>query len=348
MSPLWSNSEIDKKEKQKIKKLKTKKLKTKKLKIKKPEVKKLKTHQKKSSPKRHNDYHNFAQKNCPNKFNADAIKGISLFASLPRCVVASMTVEAAIVLPLFLFFFLNLGCAIELIRLHGNLEFALCDIGNRMAVYGYVLSGVEQENEWVEELKDVVLSYTYVKKEIVDYLGEQYLEESPIEKGMDGLLFLESEIFGEEDCFELVVTYQVDPFSNVAGFGSFRMANRYYGHVWNGYQIPGTDDGDVKEDVVYVAENGSVYHEDRNCSHISLSVREVSLQKAYESRNVNGGKYEPCVKCKNAGAMEKVYITDEGESIHYKKDCAALKRTVYALNLKNAGRYQPCTRCVQK
>ena len=50
------------------------------------------------------------------------IKGISLFTFFFKPLHAGMTIEASIVLPLFLFFFLNLGCAIEMIRLHGNLQ----------------------------------------------------------------------------------------------------------------------------------------------------------------------------------------------------------------------------------
>ena len=67
-----------------------------------------------------------------------SIEGISLFASRKKTVKASgsMTVEAAVVLPLFLFFFLNLGSAMEMIRLHSNLQLALLQVGNRLSVYG--------------------------------------------------------------------------------------------------------------------------------------------------------------------------------------------------------------------
>ena len=50
-----------------------------------------------------------------------------------------MTVEASIVLPLILFFFMNLASSIEMIRLHGNLQLALWETGNELIVYGYAL-----------------------------------------------------------------------------------------------------------------------------------------------------------------------------------------------------------------
>lgn len=61
----------------------------------------------------------------PKSFHICSVKMSSLFASLPREVKAGMTVEAAAVLPLFLFFFMSIGSYIEMIRLHGNLQLAL-------------------------------------------------------------------------------------------------------------------------------------------------------------------------------------------------------------------------------
>lgn len=308
-------------------------------------IKKLKqkTIQKRPSPKHNSDNQIYAQ--------CDTIKGTSLFTSLSRRMKASMTVEAAVLLPLFLFVFLNMGCAIELIRLHCNLEFALCDIGNRMSVYGYALSQTErkvekkEEEKW-EELQDIAFSYTYIKNEIIECVGRQYLEEAPLVGGVDGLRFLESEIFGQNDYFEIIVTYQATPYSTIAGFRPFRMANRYYGHLWNGYHIPGTDE-DNMGDIVYVAENGRVYHEDRNCSYLVLSIREVSLQKAYESRNLSGEKYQPCELCRSNEKKGTVYITDDGNRIHYNRNCAGLKRTIYTLHRTKVKKYQPCSRCAR-
>ena len=317
----------------------------------------------------------------------NAIKGISLFISHSRKITASMTVEAAVVLPLFLFFFLNMSCAIEFIRLHGNLELALWDVGSRMAVYGYTLSEDAQENEdrqeyavtgheqtetkkeeteetekWWAELADIAFSYTYVKNEIVKYVGSSYLDEAPIVNGVDGLQFWESEIFTKDDFVEIIVTYRTKPFSSIVGFKPFRMANRYYGHLWTGYRIPGTDTTADTEDCVYITENGVVYHEDPNCSHLALSIQEVSLRKAYESRNANGEKYIACSLCGKRGDQEGVsgkqenggilngmnlivYITEDGNSIHYTRDCSGLKRTVYAVIRKEAENYRPCQRC---
>ncbi len=314
---------------------------------------------KRPSPKHDSVCHKKAQKTDKSILICDTVKGTSPFASRIQLLEGSMTVEAAVILPLFLMFFLNLGCVIELIRLHGNLEFALCDIGNCMTVYGYVVSEMElseigQEDQGrsvlLEELGDIAFSYTYVKKQIVDYLGESYLKETPILNGTEGLHFWESDIFDDNDCVEIVVNYVASPFMQEVGFGKFCMANKYYGHLWNGYEIPGTggESTESAPEVVYITSNGVVYHEKRECSYLVLSIREVSLREAYESQNAKGEKYGICMLCKDAGVQRKVFITEDGENIHYIRECAGLKRTVHTVSRKEAEGYRPCSRCVEK
>lgn len=290
------------------------------------------------------------------------IEGISLFTSVKRKLEGSMTVEAAVVLPLFMFFFLNIGSAIEMIRLHGNLQLALWEVGSRMSVYGHVLDNGDglknadgeklsafstDSDAWWMELGDVVLSYTYVKSQIVEYLGEDYLESSPLTYGVDGMQFIESEIREADGKFEMVLTYSVSPLSSMSGFQSFRMANRYYGHLWNGYHISGTDDSTMGEQHVYITENSGVYHTDRGCTHLTLSIRQVALSEAFESRNEQGAKYHACEKCAKSENSERVYITDEGDCYHFEGDCPGLKRTVYYVPVSEASDRRICERCAQ-
>ena len=54
-----------------------------------------------------------------------------------------MTVEAAILLPVFLFFFLNLLSFLEILRLHGKIEMGLWDVGSDLCLYSYAFTGEE-------------------------------------------------------------------------------------------------------------------------------------------------------------------------------------------------------------
>lgn len=311
---------------------------------------KLQTSHKRPSPKHTNINLSLARgflngKSPYQEESRNVIEETSLFAFFGKKAAAGMTVEAAIVLPLLLFFFLNMSSAIEMIRLHGNLQLALWNVGKQLAVYSCALEGTKQpDGQWWRELADVAFSYTYVKSEMVNYVGEEYLEESPLTYGTDGLQFWESDIFAQDDSMELIVTYSVSPFGEMVGFKPFRMANRYYGHIWNGYRLPGAEDDEAKE-VVYVAENGEVYHQDRNCTHLVLSVQQVTMQEALLRRNIQGAKYSECEKCARGRLQAQVYITNEGNRYHYDKSCPGLKRTVFTISKKNAEKYKPCKRC---
>lgn len=280
------------------------------------------------------------------------MEGTSLFTSLSQEVGAGMTVEASIVLPLFLFFFLNLGCAIEMIRLHGNLQLALWQIGSKMSVYGYALDSGETPDSgdgWWKDLAGVAISSTYVKGQVVASAGADYLNGSPLTDGTGSLMLWESEIFGDDE-IDVIITYSVSPWASLAGFRPFRMANRYYAHIWNGYRLSDTEDtGDETQvQTVYVTESGTVYHLSMECTHLRLSVRQVPAIEIDEMRNQGGGRYYPCSRCANGSLLpSRLYITEEGDRYHCSADCSGLKRTVSSMTLEQAvaAGYRPCSRC---
>lgn len=290
---------------------------------------------------------------CPGRLSVLCrfMEGTSLFASLSRKVKAGMTVEASIVLPLFLFFFLNLGCAIEMIRLHGNLQLALWQVGSKMAVYGYVLDSgeVPEDGEgWWRDLAGAVISATYVKGQMVDSAGADYLNASPMTDGTDSLKLWESEIFGSDDEMDIVVTYSVSPWARLVGFRSFRLANRYYAHIWNGYGLSESEESEETAQIVYVTENGTVYHVTLECTHLNLSVRRVPASTIDDLRNQGGGRYYPCSRCATRALVPNAfYITEEGDRYHYSADCSGLKRTTSSMTLEQAldAGYRPCSRC---
>lgn len=251
----------------------------------------------------------------------------------------------------FSILFLNLGSATELIRLHGNIQLGLCNVGRQLSIGGGILAdaieGEEESNSsWWFELGDIAFSYTYIRKALIDYVGEEYLNSAPIMNGTEGMSFLESELFGTDDCIDIIVTYQVKPFGGLLSFKPFRMANRYYAHLWNGYALPTEGQSVSEEDFVYVAETGVVYHEDEKCRHLVLHIEETSCEEAFRKRNANGEKYVPCEVCALKGLAEKVYLAEDGTAIHCDRNCPGLKRTVYRIFRKDAGKYRPCSNCV--
>ena len=121
-----------------------------------------------------------------------------------------MTVEAAILLPVLLFFFLHLFSVVEMLRLHSKITFGLWECGNQLAVY------VAMPEELSERVPDVAVSYIYVKNRVESFLGREYLDTSPLVSGRQGLNYLAS-VYNEE-CIDIGVTYQVEPQFSIFSF----------------------------------------------------------------------------------------------------------------------------------
>lgn len=175
----------------------------------------------------------------------------------------------------------------------------------------------------------------------MDTLGEKYIQQSPFKEG--SLQLWESEVFGQEDDIDIVVTYSVTPWSRLIGFSPFRLTNRFYAHIWNGYQIPGVEKEEERN--VYVTEEGQVFHISPNCTYIRIVVQEINSKELDGARNQYGRSYEPCRKCAMGECPTEIYITAGGNCFHYTRDCSGLKRTVRSISVKEAENYRPCSRC---
>lgn len=261
------------------------------------------------------------------------LKRPSPLAPLFKWMQAGMTVEAAIALPLCLLFLMNMGYAVEMIRLHNNLQFALWDAGGRVAMYG-----CEQEGEGVS----VLLTDFYIGNRVRDSLGEEYLDSSPLVNGSNGLRLWETGLSETGDELNITLTYQVRPLSSLVGFRKFRMANHCCVRLWNGYDVTA---GQKVHTYVYVADNGVVYHRDRKCTHLQLSVHSIFRGELADARNRWGSMYSACEKCVRGEIPDMMYVTEDGNCYHYRENCPGLKRTVTSLTLEEAAGYRPCSRC---
>ena len=217
-------------------------------------------------------------------------------------------------------------------------------------MYGYSLdSGEVPENNdgWWRDLVGTAVSATYVKGQVISSAGADYLNGSPLTNGAAGLQLWESEIFGPNDEIDIVVTYSVSPWSSLIRFSPFRMANRYYAHIWNGYRLSGEGEGGEVTQIVYVTENGSVYHMSTDCTHLLLSVREVPSDLIDYIRNQGGGRYQPCSRCASGSPPSTVYITSQGDRYHHNRGCSGLRRTVTSVTIEQAQQagLGPCSRC---
>ena len=261
------------------------------------------------------------------------------------CTKGSMTLEAAFVLPFFLFAVINILFAINIIGAQSRINAALHQTGNKMAFSGY---GYEKTVRSVlpDSLSGVAMTYVYARGQVLEYVGRDYLDQSCIVDGADGVSFAGSSVMAEGDIIDLQVSYKVKPFSAVMGFKGFTVTQRYYGRAWTGYDVTQfVSDTNAEDPMVFVTETGTVYHLDRNCTYLNPSAESVPALTVDGRRNQSGGKYYPCETCGAGTGMGHVYITGQGSRYHSNINCSSLKRTIYTVPLSEVGGRGRCSKC---
>ena len=239
---------------------------------------------------------------------------------------ASMSVEAALVLPIFLFFIMTILMGIEIVRAQSNVWGSLC----------------QSESDYFFRQCTEILRYQSFTEEVGNgSLGKD--EKIQIRN--------ESDVFGTGK-IEIYANYQIKSFISwmpirITGQEKLKFEERIFGHAFVGYHGPvDGNGGNVQGEYVFVTKTGVRYHNNIECVSLKIHPTAVPYDEISEKRNADGGKYYPCERCrpKRQGV---VFLTKEGDRYHRESNCSSLKRTVYAITLRQAieeGK-TPCARC---
>ena len=176
-----------------------------------------------------------------------------------------------------------------------------------------------------------IVSIISMKREAMDIQEEMFCE------AMDTAV---DEASGAE-YRKIDVRRELFPLTRAFGPLSVSVERKCLVHVWNGYGRGFFPD----DETVYVTEGSEVFHRDRNCSHLKLSVREVPGSEVPALRNKSGSRYRPCGICHSSLSDGKLYITTDGDRYHNSITCSGLKRCVRAIKKSEAGSRRPCKRC---
>jgi len=213
----------------------------------------------------------------------------------------------------------------------GRVAAGLQEAGEQMAVYACVSDSQAGEERSKAEH---ILSLAYAAKCIQEHGGDQTppvsLASSSIREG--------------NEIIDLTAEYHLRWQVPFLPSQSMKLMQRVRVRAWTGREeISGSgEDGDDSE--VYITENGTVYHRNRECRHLRLSVRQVTREALKKLRSEDGSKYYPCQDC-GGGSSAVVYITDTGNRYHSSVSCGALKRTVIAVPLSELTGWRPCAVC---
>lgn len=240
----------------------------------------------------------------------------------------SMTVEAALTIPVFLFAVL---CLIYLLEVQAL----------RISVHSAAQGAAK--NAAVDIVTVPVLNVFKFKSDMVRMIGADRLEGSIIQGGKSGISCLGSLYYPSTGEIHVRISYKIRlPFPGFTDIG-VRQKDTFIVKAWTGYTKPDVEDEDGE--IVYITDSGSVYHTDYQCSYLQLSIRFLPSTGLSGIRNLGGARYRACEKCVHGSAMAGVYVTDSGNRYHNSLNCSGLKRLIRAVQKSKVYGKAACSRC---
>ncbi|MBQ8316773.1 MAG: pilus assembly protein [Lachnospiraceae bacterium] len=235
----------------------------------------------------------------------------------------SATVEATLILPIFIFVLLGLFGFIRL----------------RMAE-AYVYEAAVETVEYMAQVSYLSECSMLVPKTCFKgYVDNGELVDNYIQGGVDGVSFIGTDYLDEDGYVCLKVSYGYGV--NVPLLGSFRGKRSYVVRqkAYVGVAEDNPDEGELSDDdiYVYITDNREAYHMSRHCTHLDLTISMSSVKAAKYLG------YTSCSFCKGEG--DTIYVTKWGDRYHSDRNCGGLKRTLYRVKKSQVEGLGACQRC---
>lgn len=273
---------------------------------------------------------------------------------------ASMSIEAALVLPVFLFFALAFTNFLLLLSLQAEMQLSMEEVARNLGKKAYFAAHTEELLQEVGEEAgeaaqeagafSAAINSLTVKALLLDGPLQETVNRSQIKGGTEGLYLYHSSYDAQEGILDIIVNYTYRIPFLPAAIGDLRFVQRCRSRVWTGKELKdsnafgeGAASGEAR---VYVTPYGTVYHTSKECSYLTLSVKAKPFAEVESARNLEGKKYYCCTDCCRAGqSYETVYVTNYGTMYHSDLNCSGLKRTVEEVALSQVGALPACPRC---
>ena len=226
----------------------------------------------------------------------------------------AMTLEASLIVPIFLIVLLMLTSAGEILMIHQQISHGACEAAKRAAVNEY---RIRQKKKSGSDL-----SGFSAKAAFLAAVNRKFLDHSALIGGSAG---------AAAAC-RLTLTSK----------GEYIVSVRYY--IRKTMPFLSTHTVSYEQSVRQKSMTGYVPDGDelkKGCVYITPHVEKYRNKRT---------QYKPCDKCTKheKGDFSCVYIAKEGESYHTDLGCSGLKRTVKQVDLSTLKGMRPCTRCAKQ
>ncbi len=256
------------------------------------------------------------------------IPSSSFVASLPfvgyvhgKKMRSSITIEAAISVPIYMFFLAFLLFMFRVITVEGI-------VTDYLGKTAQSLSCEADEDSWETLAYEKLMLGLSSNSKAMEYISG----------GIAGVSLNDSYL--ENEIIHLNAGYNIEFPISFFGEKIFYLENGVVARLWVGWK-EGTSA--ESESYVYITPSGEAYHSSLSCRSLDLTVKSVDTKDVSSCRNKDGGKYQKCSCVK--GSEICYYVTDYGTKYHGSISCYALKRTVTKVKLSEVGNRHKCKWC---
>ena len=278
-----------------------------------------------------------------------SVKRVLLSASF-QAKQGSLTIEAAMALPLFLFAVIILMTPMKLINDGRKIQIALEGTGEELSQYVSALKELKRGEDLsaagLNELPDSLLEG--ITEQSILLYARMKMGEYEVYQNAESVSFLRSSILKDKETIDLIVDYRIRLPFPVLGLKSVPMSARCFRRAWIGNTLLHEDESPDIEEMVYVGRDSTRYHRKRTCHYLYNYIRAVNETDLDSIRNTGGGRYKPCSRCSSlAKESGIVYIMPSGEKFHSSRECTAITAYVRLVPISEVIHLGACSYCSQ-
>ncbi len=271
----------------------------------------------------------------------------------------SITLEAAIAIPLFFLGLLSFICIINILYIQTELQIALEETIRTVSKQAYISSefyalssgnqyeAINKDSSIAENLGATLISVTYIKNEFLSENIKDFLDNSFVNGGANGISFKFSSVDMSKNTLDIIIDYKCSiPFipSNLL---CFNLSNRCYTKIYMGQDM----EKEQKDTFFYVyfASTSSVTHTNKYCQYLLNYSRAIRYNDIIRQHPINS-----CALCSRNVTIESlrdnnavVYLTSNEETYHVTLDCQSFTKDVFRLKVSTLKDKDICEQCLK-
>lgn len=276
-------------------------------------------------------------------------------ASLSTHSLGSITVEAAIALPFFIFAISSIIFLFNVLYIQNTFQEQLSNIAKNLSNSAYLSSAIlslsEDEksnlastsNFYLSDLSGSIIDSAIVRNKFLNPSLYNFINSNYIRNGEDGISFSLTKYDSTNTSLEIVISYEfVLPF--LPDFIRLPVTQICKIDLYDGCPItPAKNDHDP---YVYICIDSNTYHTNKYCSYL---LKYTSVHSINDSVSIG---LPACSFCTYYYTSHKdvepkyIYLTELGGCYHTTLECSVFTRSIYTVKLSSLNyTYNLCTRC---